>query len=694
MANNNKPVNRSDFRNTVPSKRGRVNQDKSPYNQENGLFKRLTKLFSGPIVNRRQQNYKSERRRRLDKYKFQSAQGQQFKKSSYNPFDFVHSQSMANSNRSERYVDFEQMEFSPELASALDIYADEMTTSNSLEKVLTIDCPNEEIKNILNGLYYDILNIEFNLFGWSRNMCKFGDFFLYLDIDERDGVRNAIGLPPYEVERIEGEDEKNPNYVQFQWNSGGMTFENWQMGHFRILGNDKYAPYGTSIFEPARRIWRQLTLLEDAMMAYRIVRSAERRVFYVDVGNVAPNDVEQFMQKAMTALKRNQVVDESTGRVDLRYNPLSIEEDYFIPVRGQQSTKIESLSGGQYTGDIEDVKYLRDKLFSAIKVPQSYLARGEGGDEDKTTLAQKDIRFARTVQRLQRSIISELEKIGVIHLFVLGYRNEDLIKFKLKLNNPSKIAELQELETWKTKFEVASAATEGYFSKRWVAKKIFGLSDEEFLRNQREMFFDFKFKAAVEKAGTEQEAAAGDSDTGFGADMGATGGGVDDASSNIDLGALSAEPESGGEAGGSPAPSTEQPEDPGPLLAAPGKRDDRLTSTAASKGKKYLPVKYRGGDSRPSGARTRNLQSKFSKELSGGSDRNIWGSGTQDLFSLGNGIYEKYENNYSQEIINEIDKKDKNDIVEQKILSNNESLKQLISSLEKKNGSNKETNED
>ena len=700
MADNNKPVNRSDFRNTTPSKRSRVNQDKSPYNQDNGLFKRLTKLFSGPIVNRRQQNYKSERRRRLDKYRFQSAQGQQFKKSSYNPFDFVHSQSMANQNRAERYVDFEQMEYTPEIASALDIYADEMTTSNSLEKVLNIDCPNEEIKNILHSLYYDILNIEFNLFGWSRNMCKFGDFFLYLDIDERDGVRNAIGLPAYEVERIEGEDEKNPNYVQFQWNSGGMTFENWQMGHFRILGNDKYVPYGTSVLEPARRIWRQLTLLEDAMMAYRIVRSAERRVFYVDVGNVAPNDVEQFMQKAMTALKRNQVVDEKTGRVDLRYNPLSIEEDYFIPVRGQQSTKIESLSGGQYTGDIEDVKYLRDKLFSAIKIPQSYLARGEGGDEDKTTLAQKDIRFARTIQRLQRSVVSELEKIGVIHLFVLGYRSEDLIKFKLKLNNPSKIAELQELETWKTKFEVASAATEGYFSKRWVAKKIFGLSDEEFLRNQREMFFDFKFKAAVEKAGSEQEAAAGDADAfGGGMDVGGLGGdtgaGGAEGGPGIDLGTLTSEPEAGA---ASPAETpTETPaggEEAGPLLAAPGKRDDKLTTTPASRNKMYMPVKYRGGDSRPAGARTRSYQSKFSKELGGGSMRNVMGSGAQELFGLGNGIYEQYENSYSEQMLGEEDKKQDSNIVEQKILSNNDSLKQLISSLEKKNATIKENSED
>jgi len=700
MADNSKPINRSDFRNITPSKRGRVNQDKSPYNPDNGLFKRLTKLFSGPIVNRRQQNYKSERRRRLDKYRFQSAQGQQFKKSSYNPFDYVHSQSMANQNRAERYVDFEQMEYTPEIASALDIYADEMTTSNSLEKVLNIDCPNEEIKNILHSLYYDILNIEFNLFGWSRTMCKFGDFFLYLDIDERDGIKNAIGIPPYEVERIEGEDEKNPNYVQFQWNSGGMTFENWQMGHFRILGNDKYAPYGTSVLEPARRIWRQLTLLEDAMMAYRIVRSAERRVFYVDVGNVAPNDVEQFMQKAMTALKRNQVVDEKTGRVDLRYNPLSIEEDYFIPVRGQQSTKIESLAGGQYTGDIEDVKYLRDKLFSAIKIPQSYLARGEGGEEDKTTLAQKDIRFARTIQRLQRSVVSELEKIGVIHLFVLGYRNEDLIKFKLRLNNPSKIAELQELETWKTKFEVASAATEGYFSKRWVAKKIFGLSDEEFLRNQREMFFDFKFKAAVEKAGSEQEAAAGDADA-FGGGMdtgglgGDTGAGGAEGGPGIDLGTLTSEPEAGA------ATPTETPaetpaggEEAGPLLAAPGKRDDKLTTTPASRGKMYMPVKYRGGDSRPTGARTRSYQSKFSKELGGGSMRNVMGSGAQELFGLGNGIYEQYENSYSEEMLSEADKKQDNNIVEQKILSNNDNLKQLISSLEKKNATNKENSED
>ena len=152
------------------------------------------------------------------------------------------------------------------------------------------------------------------------------------------------------------------------------------------------------------------------------------------------------MQKVMTQMKRNQIVDASSGRVDLRYNPLSIEEDYYIPVRGGASgTDITTVGGGQYTGDIDDVKYLRDKLFSALKVPMSYLSRGDGADEDKSTLAQKDIRFARTIQRLQRSVVSELEKIAIVHLFTMGYRGNDLLSFKLSLNNPSKLAELQEL---------------------------------------------------------------------------------------------------------------------------------------------------------------------------------------------------------------------------------------------------------
>ena len=560
-----------------------ANNKKNPKNPDSPLFRQLTRLLSGPLVNYRTQTSRKLSRVQLDKFKFQSASGLNFKKSSYNPFEQLSTAIMANQMRAERYQDFEQMEYTPEIASALDIYADEMTTSSDLQPLLSIKCPNEEIKAVLNELYHTVLNVDFNLFGWCRTMCKYGDFFLYLDIDERLGIQSTIGLPTHEIERLEGEDKTNPKYIQFQWNSGGLTFENFQIGHFRILGNDKYAPYGTSILEPARRIFRQLILLEDAMMAYRIVRSPERRAFYIDVGNVAPNDVEQYMQKVMTQMKRNQVVDSNTGRVDLRYNPMSVEEDYFIPVRGGVSSRVESLPGGTMTGDIDDVKYLRDKLFSALKVPASYLSQAEGADEDKTTLAQKDVRFARTIQRLQRAIVTELEKVGIIHLYTLGYKGADLINFKLSLNNPSKIAELQELEHWKTKFDIAATATDGFFSRRWVADHIFNLSEEEFIRNQREMFFDRRLDAELEGVATAVEnAAAGGA---VGADLGGDldselAGGTDDL------------------LGGDDTPAAEEPAEEAPeedtLLASPGKRDDQRRKGKSGPTKRHRSSRARG----------------------------------------------------------------------------------------------------
>ena len=542
--------------------------ERNPNNNQNDLFKALTRMFSGPITQRRTQSGRQLRRRHLDIYakRFKSASGQQFKKTEYNPMNIMTLNMISNRNRAERYIDFDQMEFTPEIASSLDIYADEMTTHSALTPMLHIKCTNDEIKYILHNLYYNVMNVEHNLFGWARTMCKYGDLFVYLDIDESKGIQNCIGLPPQEVERLEGEDPTNPNYVQFQWNNASLTLENWQIAHFRVLGNDKHAPYGTSVLEPARRIWRQLTLLEDAMMAYRITRSPERRVFKIDVGGIAPQDVEQYMQKVMTQMKRHQVVDPNTGRVDLRYNPLSIEEDYFIPIRGgQSSTNIENLPGGQFTAQIEDVKYLRDKLFSALKVPQSYLSMGEGATEDKTTLAQKDIRFARTIQRLQRVLISELEKVGIVHLYTMGYRGDDLLNFKLRLNNPSKIAEMQELEHWKTKFDIAGAATEGYFSRRWVSENLLGLSQEEYLRMQREMFTDKKFMASLEGAGQADSGGGAASGGGGDLDLGGDSGGGD-----LDLGGDTGgdTPASGGDASGDDKKESDL------LAEPPAKRDD------------------------------------------------------------------------------------------------------------------------
>jgi len=637
---------------------------KNPRNSDNNLFKQLTKLLSGPLVKYRRQDTRQLKKRRLDKYKsrFNSASGQEFKVSaSKDIYGTVQLDYYQNQNRMDRYADFDQMEYTPEIASSLDIYADEMTTFSSYRPIININCSNQEIKTVIETLLYNILNVEFNLYGWCRSMCKYGDFFLYLDIEQDEGIKNTIGLPISEVERLEGEDKNNPNYIQYQWNTAGMTLENWQMGHFRILGNDKFAPYGTSILEPARRIWRQLTLLEDAIMAYRIVRSPERRAFYIDVGNIPPEDVEQYMQRVMTQMKRNQIIDVNTGKVDLRYNPFSLEEDYYIPVRGGSSgTKIESVPGGQYTGDIDDVKYLRDKLFSALKVPMSYLSRGDGASEDKSTLAQKDIRFARTVQRLQRSIVSELEKITVVHLFTMGYRGNDLLSFKLRLNNPSKLAELQELEHWKARFEAADGASQGYFSRRWVANNILDISEEEFQRMQSEMFYDRKHDFQLEQVG---EAAA--------PDAGGGGGG---------LGGL------GGDLGGpddldAPGPEGEAPpgtidsgpaEDPGPLLAAPGgdippadapatppadapgKRDDHgrlyTEETPGAKGKRHVARKHKGGDRRTGKRQSMNASS--GQQYSGKSRRSYL-PGMSDLYRLSEGDSSNYYDDQEKELFQE-----------------------------------------
>ena len=609
-------------------------------NPASPLFKRLTRMLSGPIVNYRTQVARQEKRADLDKYRyrFRSMSGQEFKRHDSNMsqnYNLFTSAAFRNQNRAERYTDFEQMEYMPEIATALDIYADEMTTSNEYDRLLNIDCLNHEIKTILESLFYDVLNIEFNCFGWARSMCKYGDFFLYMDIDEKTGITSVIGMPNNEVERLEGMDESNPNYVQYQWNGAGMTFENWQVAHFRILGNDRYNPYGTSVLDPARRIWRQLTLLEDAMIAYRVVRAPERRIFKIDVGNIPPQDIPQYMEKVKTEMKRNSLVNANTGRVDLRYNPLSLEEDYFIPMRGGVGSDITSLAGAASLNDIEDVKYLRDKLFAAIKIPQSYLTNLEGGAEDKTTLAQKDIRFARTIHRLQRSLVSELEKMAIVHLYTLGFRGQDLLGFKITLNNPSRLAELQQLEYMKTKFETATSVPEGTFSKRWVASNILGMSDSEFLRNQRETFYDRKYQQSLESIVDEDaEAEALGGDLGGGGDLG-DGLGLDDDA--LDLGA--------DDAGGAEA------EEEDVLLSTPGRREDNPTRHEGAAYKKVDVDKRRGSANRHSqGPMKRELKRMVRGPEAGSTSRTKFPGrvGIPDLKSLV-GLEEKIKPIYTRD---------------------------------------------
>ena len=478
---------------------------------EEGLFSRLTKLFrSGPTVRRKVKNYKAPLAgEELDVFGYGSNNVYNAALSAYGAFD-----------RMSRYSDFSEMEATPEIASALDIYSEETVSVDDKGKSLHIYSDNRKIKELLENLFYDILNVEFNLSMWVRNLCKYGDFFLFIDVNPEYGIMNAYPIPIAEIEREEGFDPTDPAAVRFRWMSrGNQVLENWQIIHFRLLGNDAFLPYGSSVLESARRIWRQLILIEDAMLVYRVIRAPERRVFYIDVGNISPEDIPTFMKQAQDSLKRNKVIDKNTGRVDLRYNPLSVDEDYFLPVRGTESgTRIDTLAGGQNTAAIEDVEYIQKKLFAALKIPRAYL----GYDEEigsKATLAQEDIRFSRAIQRIQKTVLSELNKLAIIHLYAHGFTDEDLLDFELKLSNPSSIAQQQKLELIRTKFEIAAAAPEGIADREWVRRNVMGFNTSEI--------------EAIEKGREE------------------------DKKRDVELEAVTAEPEPGG------APAAEPPGDEG-----------------------------------------------------------------------------------------------------------------------------------
>lgn len=461
--------------------------------KNDNLFSRLTSLFrSGPVIKRRVRDYKVTEKTTSAFEQFRKAQS------------YVYSSAMSaygSYDRMARYSDFQEMEYTPEIASALDIYAEETISPDEKGNVLHIYSENPTIHKLLNELFYDTLNVNFNLTAWSRNMCKYGDFFLFNDVSPDQGVINVYPIPVNEIEREEGYDKNDPMAVRFRWvTQGNQVLENWQVSHFRILGNDAFLPYGSSVLEAARRIWRQLILVEDAMLVYRVVRAPDRRVFYIDVGNVPPEEIANYMEQAQAQLKKSQVVDKQTGRVDLRYNPLSVDEDYFIPVRGGQSgTKIDPLAGGANAAAIEDVQYIQKKLFAALKIPKAYLGYDEGLGA-KATLSQEDIRFSRTIARIQRTIISELNKIAIIHLHSNGFDGPDLLDFDLKLTNPSTIAMQQKLELYNTKFQIASSANgiPNMVDKRWVRKKVFQMSDEEIDAIEKGLLKDKELELKIE----------------------------------------------------------------------------------------------------------------------------------------------------------------------------------------------------
>jgi hypothetical protein len=400
------------------------------------------------------------------------------------------------------YSDYDNMDYDAIIASALDIISDESTLKNDMGEVLHIKSNNEDIQQVLYNLFYDVLNIEFNLWSWIRQMCKYGDFFLKMEIAEKFGVYNVIPYTAFHIERQENYDKEHPNAVRFRYSpegiyaggsgyygvpntfdrdkENGIYFDNYEMAHFRLLTDVNYLPYGRSYLEPARRIFKQYTLMEDAMLIHRISRSPDRRIFYINVGSIPPNEVENFMQKTISTMKRTPLMDSQTGEYNLKYNQQNLLEDFYIPIRGNDtSTKIETTPGLQYDG-IQDVTYLRDKLFAALKVPKAFM----GYEKDltgKATLAAEDIRFARTIDRIQRIVLSELYKIALVHLYSQGYTGEELTNFELDLTGPSIIYDQEKIALLTQKVDLAQKIMETkLLPTDWIYDNIFNFSQDEF----------------------------------------------------------------------------------------------------------------------------------------------------------------------------------------------------------------------
>lgn len=474
-------------------------------NKNKTVYQKLTRMFGyvGQNEKPEQQSFsfskeellKTDNKQDFDKALLQAQQSQYIADKWTKLDQSLYNQSVYyEPNRMAAYYDYESMEFTPEISAALDIYAEESTTMSEKGQIVTIYSESDRVKNILEDLFNNKLDINTNLQMWTRGMCKYGDDFVYLKVDEHDGIVGCQQLPNIEIERIEGAASKNPNQrelkmptreLRFQWKNKDIEFQSWEMAHFRLLGDDRKLPYGTSMLDKIRRIWKQLLLAEDAMLIYRTSRAPERRVFKVFVGNMDDKDIEPYVQRVANKFKRQPVADQKNGQVDMRYNQMAVDQDYFIPVRDPaQNSPIETLPGAQNLGEISDIEYIQKKMLAALRIPKAFLGFEEVVGDGKN-LALMDIRFARTINRIQKSLIQELNKVALVHLYLLGLEDE-YNNFDLSLTNPSSQADLLKIEQWKEKITLYKDATSDQsqmgilpVSHTFAKKNILGMSDSE-----------------------------------------------------------------------------------------------------------------------------------------------------------------------------------------------------------------------
>ena len=457
------------------------------------------------IVTNSREDYEKQKLQ-LQQQKYLDSQWQKLDNEMYQKATYYETTRLAS------YMDYEAMEFTPEIAVALDTMSEESCTLNEQGQIMSIYSDSSRIKKVLEDLFFNVLDIHSNLPMWTRNTCKYGDNFVHLKLNYKYGIIGATQLTNIEMSRSDsgnfGFSENDPEgekkkEVKFEWKSKSLTFNAWEVAHFRLLGDDRKLPYGTSVLDKVRRTWRQLLLAEDAMLVYRVTRAPERRVFKIYVGNIDDADVEAYVQKVANKFKRTQTADNNTGQQDVRYNTLAVDQDYFVPVRDPNAASpIETLPGATNLDQIADIQFIQRKMVTALRIPKTFLGFEEPTGDGKN-LALMDIRFARTINRIQQSMIQELNKIAIIHLYMLGFHDE-LDNFKLSLNNPSTQGEMLKVEQWKEKvllYKDLVAATDGIAptSHTWAKKNIFNWSDDKIKLDLEQQRLEKAAAAELEK---------------------------------------------------------------------------------------------------------------------------------------------------------------------------------------------------
>ena len=404
-------------------------------------------------------------------------------------------------NRRKRYQEYEQMDEYPEATTAFDIYADDASQRNLKGerwkvKTKSLEARDEVLelfqKIKLDKIYWDII----------RNTCKYGDTFmeLVLDINHSEaGIQKIKILNPNHIIRRENEyghlvdflqeipDESNYDLFgpsrEFANNAKTkyISLDRNQLVHARLHTSEpRFYPYGRGVAAGAIRIFRSLKLMEDAMLVYRLARAPERRIFYIDTGRLPSNKAEAFIERVKDKFKKEKYFG-SNGSIDARYNPLSADEDYFVPVKGSNSgTKIETLEGAKNLGEVDDVKYFREKFLDALKVPKDFVYSLNEQPDRGSGASTIDVRFARAVMRIQHEVEVALEAIAKRHLKMKHYPPSIINALRIELPDPSHLFTKAKLEIEEQNSRVVQAlVATGLFSKRRIYKEYYDMSDEE-----------------------------------------------------------------------------------------------------------------------------------------------------------------------------------------------------------------------